>query len=159
LSFINSISPEQILNGSGAIWRLGLISDIPGEVGHDTRFLGFPTSRELSLRDNKRSVMRQRTNITLTSESGQWNNRNSKVAATPKKIPPKTANGKARRKSVQGSNKGVRELYPSGDKEHPSSEEDSPHQDMRPLNRCSHFNSSCFAATPRSWPSVSLPML
>src|SRR5208337_1973935 len=54
--------------------------------------------------------MRQSTNITLTSESGQWNNWNSNVVTTPKKIPLKTANSKASRKSFQGSNKGLREL-------------------------------------------------
>ena len=60
--------------------------------------------------------MRQSTKVTLTSESGQWNNRNSNVATTPKKIPPQTANAKASRKSFQGSKKGVRELIHLGTK-------------------------------------------
>ena len=58
--------------------------------------------------------MRQSTSSTLTSESGQWNNRSSNVATTPKKIPPKTANSKANRKSFQGSNKRERELIHLG---------------------------------------------
>ena len=60
--------------------------------------------------------MRQSTNITLTSERGQWNNRDSNVANIPKKIPAKTANVKASRKSLQGPNKVVRELIHLGTK-------------------------------------------
>ena len=53
--------------------------------------------------------MRKSTNTILTIESGQWNKRNSNVAITPKKIPPRTANGTASRRSFHGSNKGVLE--------------------------------------------------
>ena len=81
-------------------------------MGHGTRLSGF--SPEYTFRENKRSAMRQSTNVTVTIESGQWNNRNPNGATTPKNIPPTTANGKARRKSFQGSNKGVRDLIHLG---------------------------------------------
>jgi hypothetical protein len=84
-------------------------------MGHGARLSGF--SPELSLRENKRSAMRQSTNVTVTIESGQWNNRNSNDHSEEDSTNDgQRQSTKARRKSFQGSNKGVRELIHLGTK-------------------------------------------